>query len=88
MLQGGYSHIYLDNGETGKCSTNHPNVWVLTQKICAKGYLVDWDRNPSRLLSRDNGHFKIFLGNCTIHMLTVYTNTPEERRMRPWLKHN
>ena len=53
-----------------------------------RGYLVDWDLNPSRLLSEDNGYFKIFVGNHTIHMLTVYTNTPEECRMRPWLKHN
>ena len=88
MLQGGYSHIYLDNGETVKCSINRPNVRVLIRKICAKGYLVDWDRNPSRLLSKDNGYFKIFLGTGTIHMITVYTDTPEECRMRPWLKHN
>jgi hypothetical protein len=24
-----YSHIYLDNGETVKCSTNCPNIQVL-----------------------------------------------------------
>ena len=88
ILRGGYSHIYLDNGETDKCSTNRPNIWVLIQKICAKGYLVDWDPCPSRLLREDNGYFKIFVRNHTIHMLTIYNNTPEERRMRPWLKHN
>jgi hypothetical protein len=88
ILRRGYSHIYLDNGETVKCSTNRPNVRVLIQKICAKGYVVDWHPNPSRLMSEDNGYFQIFVGNCTIHMLTVYNDTPEERKMRPWLKHN
>ena len=87
ILRGGYSHIYLDNGETVKCSTNCPNVCVFIRKICAKEYLADWGRNSSRLLSKD-GYFKIFLENRTVHMITVYTNTPEECRMRPWLKHN
>ena len=87
ILRGGYSHIYLDNGETVKCSTNCPNIQVLIQKICTKGYLVDWNSNPSRLLSADNGRFNIFVGNYIVYMLTVYTDTPEERRRRPWLKH-
>ena len=87
-LRGGYSHIYLNNGETVECSTNCPNVRILIRKICAKGYLVDWDQNPPRLPRDDTGYFKIFLGNRTVHMLTVYNDTPEECRMRPWLKHN
>jgi len=29
-----------------------------------------------------------FVGNHTVHILTVYDDTLEERRMRPWLKHN
>ena len=86
--RGGFSHIYPDNGETVKCSTNCPNIQVLIRKICAKGYLVDWDQDPTRLSSEDNGYFKIFVGTHTVHMLTVYDDTPEERRMRPWLKHN
>jgi hypothetical protein len=74
ILQGGYSHIYLNNGDTVKCST--------------KGYLVDWDPNHSRLLSEDNGYFTIYVGNHTVHMLTEYTDTPEECRRRPWLRNN
>ena len=88
ILRGGYSHIYLNNGETVKCSTNCPNIRVLIRKKCAKGHLVDWDQNPSTLLSEDNGYFKIFVGNHTAHILTIYNGTQEERRMRPWLKHN
>jgi hypothetical protein len=88
ILRGGYSHIYLDNGETVKCSTNCPNIRVLIQKICTKGYLADWHPNPSSLMSKDNGYIKTFVRNHTVHMLTVYDNTPEEHRMRPWLKHN
>ena len=86
--RGGFSHIYPDNGETVKCSNIHPNIQVLIRKICAKGYLIDWDQDPTRLSSDDNGYFKIFVGTHTVHMLTVYDDTPEERRMRPWLKHN
>ena len=88
ILWGGLSHIYLDNGETVKCSTNRPNIQVLIQKICTKGYLVNWDQNPTRLSSDANAYFKIFVGTHTVHMLTVYDDTPEECRMRPWLKHN
>jgi hypothetical protein len=72
ILQGGYS--YLNNGETVKYPTK------------GKGYLVDWDPNPSRLLSDDNGYFTISVGNHTAHMLNAYTDTPEERRRRPWLR--
>ena len=50
ILRGGYSRIYLDNGETVKCSTK-----FLIQKICAKGYLIHWHPNSSRLMSEDNG---------------------------------
>ena len=88
ILQGGYLHIYLDNGETLKCSTNRPNIRALICRICAKGYLVDWHQNPSRLMSNHNGEFKIFVGNHTVHMLTVYTNTPAERTRRPRLIHH
>ncbi len=88
ILLGGFSHIYLAIGETVKCSTNCPNIQVLIQKICAKGYLVGWDQNPKRLLRNNNGYFKIFVGTHTVHMLTVYDDTLEEHRMRPWLKHN
>jgi hypothetical protein len=84
---GGYSRIYLDNEETAKCSTNPPNKQAFIQKICAKGYLVDWNSNPSRLLSAGNRHFKIFVRKHTVYVLTVYTNTSEEHRRRPWLKH-
>ena len=88
ILQGGYSHIYLDNGETLKCSTNRPNIRALIRRICAKGYLVDWHPNPSRLMSDDNGEFKIFVENHTVHMLSVCTDTPAERNRRPWLIHH
>ncbi len=88
ILQGGYLHIYLDNGETLKCSTNRPNIWALIRHICAKGYLVDWHRNPSRLMSNDNGEFKIFVKNHTVHLLSVCTDTPAECNRRPWLIHH
>ena len=87
ILQGGYLHIYLDNGETLKCSTNRPNIWALIRCICVKGYLIDWHQNPSRLMSNNNGEFKIFVGNHTVHMLSVCTDTPAERMRRPWLIH-
>jgi hypothetical protein len=86
--RGGISHIYPDNGETVKCSTKRPNIQVLIRKICAIGYLVDWDQDPTRLSSDDKGYLKILVGTNIVHMLTVYDDTPEEHRMRPWLKHN
>jgi hypothetical protein len=42
--------------------------------------------NPSRLLQEDNGEFKMFLGNRrTVYMLTIYEDTPAERKRQPKL---
>jgi hypothetical protein len=42
--------------------------------------------NPTRLLQEDNGKFKVFLGNRrTAYMLTIYANTPAERKRQPKL---
>jgi hypothetical protein len=42
--------------------------------------------NPTRLLQEDNSKFKVFLGiRRMVYMLTIYEDTPAERKRQPKL---
>jgi hypothetical protein len=44
------------------------------------------DSNPGRLLSDDNGHFKVFLGTRrSTYMITIIEDTPIKRAWLPQL---
>ena len=87
FYQGGFAYIYLGKGEQPiRCSDNRPNLKSLIQQISTTGYIVDVDFNPGRLLSNDNGHFKVFLGTRrSTYMITIIEDTPSERAWRPRL---
>ena len=80
FYQGGFAYIYLEKGEQPiRCSDNRPNLKSLFRQISAKGYIVDVDSNPGRLLSDDNGHFKVLLGTRRLtYMITIIEDTPIE----------
>jgi len=85
FYQGGFCYIYLERGEQPiMCSDTRPNLRSIIHRICSKGYIVDLDYNPGRLLRDDNGYFKVLLGNwCTVYILTIYEDTPAKRAWQP-----
>ena len=87
FYQGGFCYIYLERGEQPiRCSDTRPNLGSIICRIRAKGYLVRLTHNPTRLLQEDNGEFKVLLGNRrTVYMLTIYNDTPAERKRQPKL---
>ena len=87
FYQGGFCYIYLKRGEQPiRCSDTRPNLRSIIRRIRAKGYLVHLTHNPTRLLQEDNGEFKVLLGNRrTVYMLTIYNDTPAERKRQPKL---
>jgi hypothetical protein len=78
--------------------TMAPIAQPYSQEACGIGYgafsALGWAESRFeidflvRLMSNDNGEFKIFIGYYTVYVLTVYTDTPAEHTRRPWLKHN
>ena len=87
FYQGGFCYIYLERGEQPiRCSDTRPNLGSIIRRIRTKGYLIHLTLNPTRLLQEDNGKFKILLGNRrTVYMLTIYKDTPAERKRQPKL---
>jgi hypothetical protein len=87
FYQGGFCYIYLERGEQPiRCSDTRPHLGSIIHRIHAKGYLVHLTLNLTRLLQDDNGEFKVFLGNrSTAYMLTIYADTPAERKRQPKL---
>ena len=87
FYQGGFCYIYLERGEQPiRCSDTRPHLGSIICRIHAIGYLIDLTLNPTRLLREDNGKFKVFLGNRrTAYMLTIYADTPAERKRHPKL---
>jgi hypothetical protein len=85
FYQGGFCYIYPERGEQPiRCSDTRPNLRSIIRRICVKGYIIDLDYNPGRLLRDDNGYFKVFLGNQhTVYMLTIIEDTPAERAWHP-----
>ncbi len=79
FYQGGFAYIYLEKGEQPiRCLKS------LIRRISTKGYIVDVDSNPGRLLSVNNGHFKVFLGTRrSTYMITIIKDKPIKQAWRP-----
>ena len=72
-------HLPESGEQPIRCLDTRPNLRSIIRRICVKGYIIDLDYNPGRLLRDDNGYFKVFLGNRhTVYMITIIEDTPIE----------